>query len=140
VEKTRGRTGLPERILAWGLVVLWMALIFLLSSSSDPPVPRLGDQTLDFILRKLGHAAGYAVLASLLYRALRPHPHALWLAFLVASLYAAGDEWHQTFVPERDGNIRDWAIDSAGAVAGLAGIVRLTRGGSSSRLTFWRGR
>ncbi len=36
---------------------------------------------------------------------------ALWLA----ALYAATDEFHQTFVPSREGCLRDVAIDSSGA-------------------------
>ena len=37
------------------------------------------------------------------------------LAFLIASLYAVTDEYHQTFVEGRNGSPIDWAIDSAGA-------------------------
>ena len=38
---------------------------------------------------------------------------ALW----VAVLYAATDEFHQTFVPTREGCLRDVFIDSTGAIA-----------------------
>ena len=33
--------------------------------------------------------------------------------------YAASDEFHQTFVPGRDGNIVDVLIDSSGALVGI---------------------
>ncbi len=105
------------------LAILWMALVFILSSSPDPPVPKLGDPTLDFLVRKLGHLTEYAIFAALLYRALRPRPSAFLLAFLIAILYAASDEWHQSFVAAREGTIRDWVIDSLGSVVALSGIA-----------------
>jgi VanZ family protein len=37
------------------------------------------------------------------------------VALLIASLYAATDELHQTFVKGRKGSPVDWAIDTAGA-------------------------
>jgi hypothetical protein len=60
------------------------------------------------IVRKCAHLAEYAVLALLLWRALRkpPEPDAppwRWpeagLAMALVALYAASDEFHQTFVP-----------------------------------------
>jgi len=33
--------------------------------------------------------------------------------------YAASDEFHQTFVPSREGCVRDVMIDTSGALAGL---------------------
>jgi VanZ family protein len=91
------------------------------------------------VVRKGGHVSEYALLSVLLFRALqgamplmrRESPpgagpsHWRWrhaaVALLAAVLYAASDEWHQGFVPSRDGRARDVLWDSAGAVAGLAG-------------------
>lgn len=80
-------------------------------------------------VRKCAHVAEYAVLALLLYRALRRRPGDSagpdWCeacavrAFVVALLYAASDEWHQSFVPGRDGTVHDVIIDGAGAALGL---------------------
>ena len=43
----------------------------------------------------------------------------LWLpAWLIATAYAATDEIHQLFVPERAGAFTDVCIDSAGAAVG----------------------
>jgi VanZ family protein len=39
------------------------------------------------------------------------------VAFALSSLYAASDEFHQTFVEGRSGSPVDWAIDTAGAAA-----------------------
>ncbi len=81
-----------------------------------------------FVARKCAHLTEYAVLALLVWRLRRkpvrrdPRPWS-WrdagLALLVAGLYAATDEFHQTFVPNRDGCVRDVLIDSCGAAAGL---------------------
>jgi hypothetical protein len=66
------------------------------------------------------HATEYALLFALVFAALRKVTHwpppvrcAVALAFCV--LFAASDEWHQTFVPHRDGTLRDVLIDTAGA-------------------------
>ena len=71
-----------------------------------------------FFVVKAWHATEYTILMSLLYLWLRrymPPARALFLALLVSIGYAATDEWHQTFVPKRDGCLRDVIIDSAGA-------------------------
>jgi VanZ family protein len=106
-----------RRILSlWLPVVVWAAVIFALSS-----IPSLssGLGTWDLVLRKLAHAAEFALLAALLLRALaRP-----WLAFLFALAYAASDELHQHFVRGRVGAPRDVAIDAGGALIGLALLV-----------------
>src|SRR5882724_3914461 len=84
----------------------------------------------DFILRKLAHLTVFAVLTVLLFRAVRLHvarpTHAWLLAMLVATLYACSDEWHQTFVPGRDGTVRDIVIDSLGVV-GVWALASRTR-------------
>jgi VanZ family protein len=93
-------------------VVLWAALIFAFSS-----VPDLGTGLggWDLVLRKIAHAAEYAVLGALLARALgRPG-----VAVLAGVLYAVSDEVHQVFVPGRLGSPIDVAIDAVGVVAGV---------------------
>ena len=70
----------------------------------------------------------YAILALLVWRALRkpmkrePRP---WkgsearLALVFAALYASTDEFHQTFVPSRQGSVWDVLLDTSGAAFGL---------------------
>lgn len=96
----------------WAPVVLWAAVIFALSS-----VPDLGTGlgTWDLVLRKLAHAAEYAVLGALLLRALR-HERA---ALAAGVAYAITDEVHQVFVPGRVGSPADVAIDAAGVAIGV---------------------
>ena len=102
----------------WLPVVLWAALIFSLSS-----IPHLGTNlgTGDLILRKCAHVTEYAVLAFLLARAIgRAAP-----AFLLGVLYAASDEFHQSFVSGRHASPIDVAIDSVGLLIGILAWRRL---------------
>jgi VanZ family protein len=97
----------------WLPVVAWAALILALSS-----VPDLGTGLggWDLVLRKIAHAAEYAVLGALLQRALsRPG-----LAFAIGAAYAISDEVHQHFVPGRTGSPLDVALDTVGVAIGVA--------------------
>jgi VanZ family protein len=93
-------------------VLVWAAVIFALSS-----VPELGTGLggWDLVLRKIAHAAEFALLGALLARATgRAGP-----AFAIGVLYAVSDEVHQSFVPGRLGSPLDVAIDTVGVVAGI---------------------
>jgi VanZ family protein len=97
-----------------------MGLIFVLSA--QPDLPRAPGPWVDLLLKKAGHAAAYGVLAWLYLRALR-HGSAQGDTRVVVRLasaglavvYALSDEYHQTLVPGRNGNLLDVAIDGAGA-------------------------
>jgi VanZ family protein len=81
-----------------------------------------------FLIRKGAQLSEYAILAVLLWRALRGERvgvrRGLWpqagLALLVAIIFAATDEYHQAFVPSRGSSSADVMIDSCGALLGLA--------------------
>ena len=100
-------------LLLWLPVVAWAALIFAFSS-----VPDLGTGLggWDLVLRKLAHAAEYAVLGALLLRA----TGRIGVALALGVAYAVSDEIHQTFVPGRAGKPLDVAIDTLGVVVGIA--------------------
>lgn len=106
----------------WIPPLVMAGVIFLLSGIPDlksefPPL-------WDLVLRKLAHATEYALLAFFVLRATTHghrshHPYALLAgAWLVATLYAATDEWHQSFVPGRGPAIHDVILDSSGALLG----------------------
>jgi VanZ family protein len=38
---------------------------------------------------------------------------------LVVSAYGASDEWHQSFVPGRSTDVRDWIADTIGAALAI---------------------
>lgn len=87
------------------------------------------------IFRKGGHAAGYAILALLLWRALRliNPPTTAWspkiakLAVLIAFIYASTDEFHQIFVPSRGASIWDVLLDTTGAALGIWALWMIGR-------------
>ena len=98
--------------------------------------PDISDPTIasvQLFVRKCGHLTEYAILAALLFRALRRNPsdfrRAAVVAFLISAIYAALDEFHQSFVASRTGSAVDMAIDVAGAMIGLAVcfVVRQSR-------------
>jgi len=102
----------------WLPPVLWMGVIFILSA--QPTLPEYPDSLLDLILKKSAHVMEYGLLAFLLWRALSPgrgalSRPALVTAFLVSVLYALSDEYHQTFVPGRQGRLMDVGIDCGGS-------------------------
>ncbi len=117
--------GRPSSRLAkgkrWGAALLWMALIFFLSSRSTLPGP--DDPLWNILLKKVGHFVVFGVLAWLYLRALRAtHPASErdhGIAWGLALLYAASDEIHQAFVPGRTPSPTDWLIDLAGATVAL---------------------
>jgi VanZ family protein len=96
-----------------------MALIFFVSA--QPKLPHAPDPVWDLLLKKAAHAIEYGVLYLLLWQALDRRHSFLALAWTLTVLYAASDEFHQTFVPGRDGRWMDVIIDSVGAsVSALA--------------------
>ena len=129
----------------WLPVLLWMVLIFGASSDRSSwqhssriigPIvrwlfPQLSQRTVDdivFVVRKCAHVTEYAIFAMLLWRAIRkpvrqdPRP---WkgsearFGLFLAALYSATDEFHQTFVPNRQGSVWDVLVDTTGAALGL---------------------
>jgi VanZ family protein len=80
-----------------------------------------------FFMRKLGHVGEYALLAMLMWRAARGGTNrrvkmsilfvSIWI---VCAIFAASDEFHQTFASSRTASLRDVAIDIVGAFIGLA--------------------
>jgi VanZ family protein len=126
---TPPRTPASQRLGLWGPVLLYCALIFLLSSiSAVPTLPmRMSDKT--------AHALLYAGLGFLAARALaggvgRPvTARVLLLVLAFSALYGLSDEIHQLFVPRREFDVKDMVADVAGggfgsAVLWLWGTIR----------------
>ena len=115
---------LLRRTDPWLPPLALMALIFFFSAQPDLDS---GLGLLDTIGRKLVHFGEYALLVLLWWRALRTRldPRGAVLgAFVVAALYAASDEFHQSFVEGRSGSPIDWAIDCAGAAVAALWLSR----------------
>jgi len=132
----------------WLPALIWMALIFSASADSHsyersslfvepflhwlfPQMPEVQVKEIHLLIRKCGHLTEYAVLALLLWRAVRrsvkndPRPW-IWrearLVLLIVALYAASDEFHQIFVPTRTAQVSDVFIDTAGGAASLLAL------------------
>ena len=134
----------------WLPLIVWMAFIFLFSTdyfSSEGTggilLPILAflfgwilpDEllyTIHSLIRKTAHFTEYAILGMLWYRAVNSTLQnwrlkaALW-AFLLSSIYAATDEFHQTFTMTRDGRVADVMIDSSGALAAVIAVWLYTK-------------
>jgi VanZ family protein len=147
----------------WLPVFIWMALIFSASADSqsyrhsstlfEPLLrwlfPRMSPDTiseLHHLFRKTCHLMEYAILAALVWRAGRkpvtddPRP---WnwaeagFALSVVFAYAASDELHQVFVPNRTALVSDVMIDTSGGAALLA-LLWLRHGGAASLFVWLR--
>ena len=99
----------------YGPPLALMALIFFFSAQPDL---NSGLGAWDTIGRKLIHAATYGALWFLWWRALgRGHAGP---AIAITLLYAASDEYHQSFIHGRHGTPVDVAIDAVGVAIALA--------------------
>jgi VanZ family protein len=104
-----------KKLDPWAPPLVLMAVIFFFSAQ---PNLSSGLGWIDHVGRKFVHASEYALLCFLWWRALRTvmdRTAALLPAWIVATLYAVTDEFHQTFVTGRHGTWVDVVIDSLGA-------------------------
>lgn len=110
---------LKKALIHWLPLILWMTIIFLLSN--QPKIVRFEDRATDFITGKLAHLFEYAVLYILWFRAINSELTGKnWkLPMFFTVIYAISDEIHQTFVPTREGKLRDILIDALGGMIGL---------------------
>jgi VanZ family protein len=119
----------------WLPPLAWMGIIYYLSAQSTLPGPP--QPLLDTLLKKSAHFWVYAGLAFWWWRALGsarrssperlPNGAVLALAFILTVLYAASDEFHQSFTPGRHPSPWDVLIDSAGAAAALGLLQRQSK-------------
>ncbi len=130
--------------ISWTVVILWMLLIFNLSSQvaeqSDKlstgitevivdtvehvvPQADLDINEWNHIVRKNTHFFAYLILGILVLNALRRSGTAgmksAVMALLICVLYAVSDEEHQLFVDGRGAQVTDALIDSAGVCFGI---------------------
>ena len=113
----------------WLPAIVWMTAIFGFSSipGSDLPPGRYST---------FAHFLTYAILGALLALAFgvgRSRGTAVALAVIVAAVYAATDEYHQSFVPLRTPDVADWGVDTLGSFVGAWSAMWL-----ADRLRAWR--
>ena len=126
---------------AWWPAIAWSCVIFTMSTDTfsaehtkwifEPVlrwlVPGLAQsqyENIHHIIRKCAHFTEYFVYFVLLYRAVRAGREGWrwsWgsIALLIAALYSATDEFHQSFVPGRGASPYDSLLDTTGAFIAL---------------------
>jgi VanZ family protein len=147
----------------WGPAILWACAIWSFSTGTFTSehtsriivpflhwlLPHASEETLfllHFLIRKSGHVMEYFILSLLVLRGLRAgrkESHLGWAvaAVAVVAIYAALDEFHQSFVPGRTPAVADVLLDTAGGIAAqivaalviLWGDVRLGRAGKTPK-------
>ena len=109
----------------WGPAALWVAVLFSLSSWSNPTGPDwlmgMNDKVVHFML--------FSVLGAALAlgRSWSDSTVSHWIAIAVGMAYGAVDELYQSTVPNRVPSIEDWYADVAGVWVGYLLITYLVR-------------
>lgn len=115
---------MPRWVWVWGPAIGQMALIFVLSSLSEAPLP-------DGMSDHAGHGIGYAMLSAFVLWGLsggqlaRVTAGRTALAVVWAVAYGLTDEFHQSFVPGRTPAWDDIGADARGALIGVALVLIL---------------
>lgn len=74
----------------------------------------------DGAVRIAAHFTEYAILGMLLTLLCQMiHLNWMWIPWVIGTLYAVTDEWHQSFSPGRTSDPRDVVIDSLGVLCGI---------------------
>lgn len=150
--KTMSKIG---KILLPVLTVCWMLVIFWFSAAPAPESSEMSytvgiqigkiavadfdawttekqnafAEKIEYPIRKMAHATEYAILGMLMSGAVYAYgvcgKKVIRYAWILATIYAATDEFHQLFVPGRSGQFRDVLLDSTGAAVGIL-ILRRT--------------
>jgi len=113
----------------WLPPLIWMGVIFYMSSQRSITMTK--NVTTDFVTFKTLHMIEYAFLFFLFYRAfqsiklMKKNICGLY-AFFMAMFYSLTDEFHQLYIPTRNGRLRDVLFDIAGMLV-MYGIIRKVR-------------
>lgn len=123
-----------KKIISIILVILWMGLIFKMSSYNGIDS---GNQSgfivnfianifninnldiISFIVRKIAHLSEYLILGILVHNLIKNYNKKTFIAILICIIYAISDEIHQIFVPGREFKLLDICIDSLGSIIGI---------------------
>ena len=124
----RERVSWQNRLLAWGAVASYCALIYFLSAQSNLDLPKVVPASDKWV-----HLIEYAVLGWLWTWAVRSSwpdwtPRTMLLSAVVFTLsYGVSDEWHQSHVPGRYASTADVGADVTGGGLGGGGFLFWTR-------------
>lgn len=99
----------------WFPSIFVMAVIFIFSSQRGDELPNF--MGLDYFIKKASHAIGYGLLALSYLHVLNYEKKKYWAAWLMAIIYSATDEFHQSFVAGRNASVYDVILfDNLGAL------------------------
>lgn len=118
------------------LVLIWMTIIFIMSSFDSVESSNQSNfivdiianifkieniELLSFIIRKLAHYTEYLILGFLVINMFtKNNINNLYLiSIILCIIYAISDEIHQIFIPGRACQLRDILIDSIGSITGI---------------------
>jgi VanZ family protein len=108
----------------WLFTASYAIFIFILSAQSQP----LGMSRLPYFVDKVLHAVLFGGFSLVLVEALRrsrpnvPLGVLCGVAIGLTTLYGVSDEYHQSFVPQRDVEGYDVAADGFGALLAQCGV------------------
>ncbi len=123
-----------KRIISIILLIIWMILIFVMSSfpgndssnQSNFIVNIIANifninnlSTLSFIIRKLAHVTEFLILGLLFTNVVHLYNKHNYWGIVYSFLYAICDEIHQYFIPDRACQITDMFIDLFGIILGF---------------------
>ena len=101
----------------WLPLICWGLVMFLFSAKPTSSTSEIYWE--DFFVKKTAHIVEYFVFTFLAFRALLNTGvnkiKAGYISILVAFIFAATDEFHQSFTPGRDPTLRDVLFDTIGA-------------------------
>ena len=134
------------RALLWSAVIGMMALIFAFSAQpaeesdqltkipaepvTDAVSSLMGEMddsealalynVVAGVIRKMAHFFEYALLGMMILLLCRSYGYNWWLLpVMIGTLYAASDEIHQLFIPNRFGTVTDVLLDTIGLICGV---------------------
>jgi len=128
-----------KKILRWVLLLLWLAVIFVMSQQPGDKSSSQSDFIVNLIsfvgiklneyymsiatllVRKSAHFTEYIILFVLVYRVIILYMNkkqAKIIAILFVFGYACSDEFHQYFIQGREAAFRDVIIDTSGGIMG----------------------
>ena len=117
------------------LVILWMLLIFIMSSANGAQSDNQSGfivniisnlfnisslEILNHIIRKIAHLTEYLILGLLVHNLIKQYNKKWYISLIICILYAISDELHQGFTPGRSPQILDVFIDTIGSITGIS--------------------
>lgn len=113
--------------LCWILTIIYMIIIFYISSLSYIPEPAVGKEVSDLFKHFLLYV-GLGILFFISLKSSKIGKYAWLIAVLISILYGISDEIHQAFVPGRVCALEDVIANSLGSLFGSSIMSFLRKG------------